>query len=295
MSTKNEVATTEEHELNPFEFSMDGLDDSFIRAENEASGLEDLKIRTKIPFAKFFAKTYKGKKAGFLVLHAGTDHERVIDIREAENEFSQGIQILNIAYQRVYFDKPWNANDGKTAEPACKSYDNLYGAEGMKFAGRKCDTCPLQNWDVAREEGGEGATPPCRQNILLLILVPGEKEAFHLQIKGTNIKSFNEFGSSFKKFVDKQKTFPFAFNLGIQAKTIEHSYGDASILTFHSVKGKPVVSKEEFERAKDIHNWYREDYIAMMREASLAHQIGRDQDAEGEAGAGETTEDVAPF
>lgn len=295
MSTKNEVATTEENAVSTFDFSMEGMDDAFIRADNEASGMEDLKVYTKVPFAKFFAKTYKGKKAGYLVLYAGTDKERIVDLRDPDNEFSSGIQILNIAYQRVAFDKAWNANDAKTNEPLCKSYDNIQAAEGTAYAGRKCATCPLQDWDAARAENGDGASPICKQNILLLILVPGEKEAFHLQIKGTNIKSFNEFGSAFKKFVDKNKTFSFAFNLGLHSKTIEHAFGDASVLTFHSVKGKPTVSLEEFNRAKEVHTWYREDYIAMMREASLAHQIGRDQDAEQEGAEGTSEDGPAPF
>lgn len=264
-----------------------GLDlSAYQREDTESSGLDDLRVSVRIPFAKFFAKTHNGYKTGSLVLYYGTDDEVVYNLNK---EPLEGVQIVNIAYQRAAFEGAWSKNESH--EPFCKSYDGKFGAEGGRYAGQECAKCPAANWDLARKEGGKSATPQCKNVIMVLIRVPGHESPFHLAIKGTNIKSFNEFGSNLKKMVDKHSVYGFVFRLTLEATLIEHSNGESDTITFRS-STPPLVGKEEFEKAKETLEWYREEYMQMMKEASISHSLERSEDvAEEEAGEGEK----APF
>lgn len=268
MTTKkqNEVATTE----NSLELALQGLQGEFIRDDNELSGMEELKAYVKIPFAKFFAKSHNGYKSGDLVLHYDTEEEQVINLNKTP---LTGVQIVNIAYQRIAFEGNWSKANAETNQPFCRSFDNKFGAEGGRYAGQACASCPAASWDLARKEGGPHATPPCKENIVLLIRVPGHESPFHLTVKGINIKPFNEFATTFKKYVDQHKTYSFAFNLTMSAKLIEHANGENDVFVFSSTKGQPLVEREDLVKAKEIHEWYREDYLDMMRSASLVHDI----------------------
>lgn len=276
--TTNEVAEVKKDAFDlTSSFTEMGYDlADFQREDTEHSGLDDLKVYVKIPFAKFFAKTHNGIKTGSLVLFYGTDHEVV---HELHKETLKGIQILNIGYQRAAFEGQWTKAGGESNEPFCKSYDNKFGAEGGRYAGQACATCPAASWDLARQEGGKTATPPCKEVIMLLIRVPGHESPFHLQIKGINLKPFKEFGAGFKKAVDANKTFSFIFQLEAYAELIEHANGENDIINFRSMK-PAIVSKEEFAKSKEIFEWYRDEYVDMMKEASLSHSLERADEAE---------------
>lgn len=291
-TNENTPATTENKEASGgFDMSLAmadlGMDlSAYQREDTESSGLDELRVRVRIPFAKFFAKTHNGYKTGSLVLYYGTDDEVVHNLNK---EPLDGIQIINIAYQRAAFEGAWSKNESH--EPFCKSYDGKFGAEGGRYAGQECAKCPASNWDLARKEGGKSATPPCKNIIMVLIRVPGHKSPFHLAIKGTNLKSFNEFGSNLKKTVDKYNTFAFAFRLRAEALLVEHSNGESDTIVFRSSES-PVAPKEDFEAAKETLEWYREEYMQMMKEASISHSLERSEDsADEEVGEG----DKAPF
>lgn len=282
-TNKNELTAQPENDMGALDLAFSALDGAFIRADNELSGIDDLKAYIKLPFAKFFHKSHNGYKSGDLVLHYGSDNPEVIPLNKAP---LVGVQIVNIAYQRVAFEGQWSKNAVEANKPFCRSYDAKVGAEGGRYAGQACATCPAANWDLARETDGPTGVPPCRENIVLLVLIPGHDEPFHLTVKGINIKPFNEFGGVFKKHVDKMKTYAFAFNLTMSAKLIEHANGENDIFVFSSTKDKPFVDPEQFNKAKETLEWYREDYLSMMRSASMAHDIdamnGDEQQAEGE-------------
>lgn len=267
---KNELTPTPEQDMNSLDLAFNALSGAFTRADNEESGIDDLKVYVKVPFAKFFHKSHNGYKSGDLVLHYGSDEPEVINLKATP---LVGVQILNIAYQRVAFEGQWSKAAAETNKPFCRSYDGKVGAEGGRYAGQACATCPAANWDLARETDGPTGVPPCRENIVLLISVPGHESPFHLTVKGINIKPFNEFGGVFKKHVDKLRTYAFAFNLTLYSKLIEHANGENDIFMFSSTKEKPFVDVEQFEKAKEVLEWYREDYLSMMRSASMAHDI----------------------
>lgn len=269
-TTENEVAPTEMNELTAIEKQLMDMGDDFIRADNELSGMDDLKAYVKLPFAKFFAKSYNGYKSGDLVLHYDTEQEERINLNKTP---LVGVQIVNIAYQRVAFEGQWSKTNGEANLPFCRSFDNKYGAEGGRYAGQECAKCPAASWDLARKTDGPTGTPPCKENIVLLIRIPGHESPFHLTVKGINIKPFNEFAGPFKKYVEKLRTYSFAFNLTMGAKLIEHSNGENDVFTFSSTKDKPLVDKEDLVKAKEIFEWYREDYLDMMRSASMVHDI----------------------
>lgn len=270
-SDKNEVTATKE--MDAIELALKALGDDigeFTRADNELSGIDELKVYIKLPFAKFFAKSHNGYKTGDLVLHYGTEQAEVINLHKNP---IVGVQILNIAYQRIAFEGQWSKTAAETNMPVCRSYDNKVGAEGGRYAGQACATCPMASWDLARKEHGPHATPACKENVVLLIRVPGYESPFHLTVKGINIKPFNEFAGAFKKYVEKNRTYSFAFNLTMSAKLIEHSNGENDVFVFSSTKEKLIVDKEDMLKAKEIFEWYREDYMAMMQSASMSHDI----------------------
>lgn len=286
-TTANEVAPTEMNELTAIEKELMELGSDFIRADNELSGMDDLKAYVKLPFAKFFAKSYNGYKSGDLVLHYDTEQEERINLNKTP---LVGVQIINVAYQRIAFEGQWSKTNGETNLPFCRSFDGKYGADGGRYAGQECAKCPAASWDLARKEGGPTATPSCKENIVLLIRIPGHDTPFHLTVKGINIKPFNEFAGPFKKYVEKLRTYSFAFNLTMSAKLFEHANGENDVFVFSSTKGKPLVDKEDLVKAKEILDWYREDYLDMMRSASMVHDIEASKD-EGE----EAESNQSPF
>lgn len=273
-TTTNEVAKKDVFDLSATFAEMGFAGTEFQREDTDLSGLDELKVFVKIPFAKFFAKTHSGYKSGSLVLFYGTDQEVVYELRKQPLD---GIQILNIAYQRAAFEGQWSKTNSNN-EPFCKSYDNKVGAEGGRYAGQACATCPAASWDEARKEGGPNATPPCKQVIMLLIRVPGHESPFHLQLKGINLKPFKEFGAELKKVVDANKTFSFLFQLTAYAELTEHANGENDIIKFKSMT-PPVITKEQFDASKETFEWYRDEYLDMMKEASMSHALERADEA----------------
>lgn len=108
-----------------------------------------------------------------------------LDGDRAEKELN-GV-IIHKAPRRVYWDKPYGAEDDDgDGKPACQSQDGEYG---VGTPGGACSACPLNEWETA--ENGKGKA--CRETRQLFILTEGELLPISVTVPPASLGAFREY------------------------------------------------------------------------------------------------------